>query len=225
MAIPFLNEFTGHDADGKSNRPVAGIKSLVIDRRRPIAALQRPIPDRRRPSGDLRRRFSTCNSLLPVHNTLPPTCDAVFQTAPTFRRLANGLTPGCDACPTTCDGLPTGCDGHFPTCDGLPTACDAFLPGCDGLPATCDGLKSICAATYFSQKHQLGLKLPLKKAAEGRRSPRRWRDLLRLPITRSVLDCASPLALWGAWPAQNSGSTRGRGGNSVGDVKTDRSQK
>jgi hypothetical protein len=34
------------------------------------------------------------------------------------------------------------------------------------------------------------------KAAEGRRTPRRWRvhDVFR--ISRSVLDCASPLALW-----------------------------
>jgi hypothetical protein len=33
------------------------------------------------------------------------------------------------------------------------------------------------------------------KAAEGRRSPGRWREFLRLPTTRSVLECASPLAL------------------------------
>jgi len=35
------------------------------------------------------------------------------------------------------------------------------------------------------------------KAAEGRRTPGRWREFLRLPTTRSVLDCASPLALLG----------------------------
>src|ERR1035437_8018348 len=54
MAIPFLNEFTGHDADGKSNRPVAGIKSLVIDRRRPSGDLRRASADLRRPKIHLR---------------------------------------------------------------------------------------------------------------------------------------------------------------------------
>jgi len=34
------------------------------------------------------------------------------------------------------------------------------------------------------------------KAAEGRRSPRRWRVDRGFPQARSVLDCASPLALW-----------------------------
>jgi len=33
------------------------------------------------------------------------------------------------------------------------------------------------------------------KAVEGHRTSRRWREFLRLPTTRSVLDCASPLAL------------------------------
>jgi len=34
------------------------------------------------------------------------------------------------------------------------------------------------------------------KAVEGHRSPRRWRVGRWLPNARSVLECASPLALW-----------------------------
>jgi hypothetical protein len=37
---------------------------------------------------------------------------------------------------------------------------------------------------------------PRSKAAEGRRSPKRWRGILcRFRFARSVLECASPLAL------------------------------
>ena len=35
------------------------------------------------------------------------------------------------------------------------------------------------------------------KAPEGWRSPGRWRELLWPSYTRSVLDCGSPLPLWG----------------------------
>jgi hypothetical protein len=43
-----------------------------------------------------------------------------------------------------------------------------------------------------------------EKAAEGRRTPRRWRAAPNARRTRSVLECASPLALWvrrGNWPS------------------------
>ena len=45
------------------------------------------------------------------------------------------------------------------------------------------------------------------KAAEGRRSPGRWREFQPLPTTRSVLECASSLALVVAALCERLGST------------------
>ena len=47
-----------------------------------------------------------------------------------------------------------------------------------------------------------------KKAAEDRRTPKRWRAERSARRTRSVWECASPLALWGAagnWPSPGKG--------------------
>jgi len=69
-------------------------------------------------------------------------------------------------------------------------------PGNSNILTINGGSSSIKFALYAAVKPlKRGLYGTVGKAAEGRRTPRRWRESGRLPTTRNVLECASPLAL------------------------------